>query len=169
LPAARRTPRSEDAERVLIGPLTADGLKVAVRVIPLPEAESDSLRARQLTVIVDLLRRATARSAVTARLEALKAKRPAGHHSDEIAAILDAVPDLRKALRTAIEARLADIWALRRDDHPREDQPTAQPRCDHYAKRRRALRKRLRVPEVAGWAVARGFAQGSSICSRIAQ
>jgi hypothetical protein len=45
-------------ERVLAEPPTADGLKVTVRVIPLPESESNPLRARQFAVIVDLLRRA---------------------------------------------------------------------------------------------------------------
>jgi hypothetical protein len=44
----------------LVEPPTADGLAVTVRIIPLPEAESNPLRARQLAVIVDLLRRATA-------------------------------------------------------------------------------------------------------------
>jgi hypothetical protein len=45
---------------VLSEPPTADGLTVTVRVIPLPEVESNPLRARQLAVIVGLLRRATA-------------------------------------------------------------------------------------------------------------
>jgi hypothetical protein len=36
--------------------------------------------------------------------------RPAGHHPDEIAAMLDAVPDLRKALKTASGEQLADIF-----------------------------------------------------------
>lgn len=60
LPAAPRTLRWQDGERVLIEPPTTNGLKVTVRVIPLPEAENNPLRARQLAVIVDLLRRATA-------------------------------------------------------------------------------------------------------------
>lgn len=55
LPA--RCPR--DGERVLVEPPTADGLAVTVRLIPLAEGESNPLRARQLAVIVDLLRRAT--------------------------------------------------------------------------------------------------------------
>jgi hypothetical protein len=45
-------------ERVLAEPPTADGLAVTVRLIPLPDHESNPLRARQLAVIVDLLRRA---------------------------------------------------------------------------------------------------------------
>lgn len=52
--------RSRDGERVLVEPAIADGLKVTVRLIAIPEAESNPLRARQLAVIVDLLRRATA-------------------------------------------------------------------------------------------------------------
>jgi hypothetical protein len=54
------THRPLDDERVFAEPPTADGLKVTVRVIPLPESESNPLRARQLAVIVELLRRATA-------------------------------------------------------------------------------------------------------------
>ncbi len=50
------------------------------------------------------------KSAVTTAIEALKAKRPAGHHPDEIAAMLDAVPDLRKALKTSSDEQLADIF-----------------------------------------------------------
>jgi hypothetical protein len=36
----------------------------------------------------------------------LKVTRPAGHHPDEIAAMLDAVPDLRKALKPPAESSL---------------------------------------------------------------
>jgi hypothetical protein len=43
-------------------------------------------------------------------IEALKAKRPAGHHPDEIAAMLNAVPDLRKALKTTSDEQLAAIF-----------------------------------------------------------
>jgi hypothetical protein len=39
----------------LVEPPTTDGLMVTVRLIPMPEAESKPLRARQLAVIVDLL------------------------------------------------------------------------------------------------------------------
>lgn len=39
------------------------GLKVTIRVIPLKDPESNPLRARQLAVIVDLLRRAAAEAA----------------------------------------------------------------------------------------------------------
>lgn len=58
-PACVPADRSRSGERVLIEPPTADGLTVTVRVIPLAVAESNPLRARQLAVIVDLLRRAT--------------------------------------------------------------------------------------------------------------
>jgi hypothetical protein len=51
---------SQGSERVLVEPPIADGLAVTVRIVPLSEAESNPLRARQLAVIVDLLRRATA-------------------------------------------------------------------------------------------------------------
>lgn len=53
----------------------------------------------------------TRKSAATTAIDTLKAKRPAGHHPDEIAAMLDAVPDLRKALKTASDEQLADIFA----------------------------------------------------------
>ena len=43
-------------------------------------------------------------------LEALKETRPAGHHPDEIAAMLDAVPDLRPTLTTATAEELAEIF-----------------------------------------------------------
>jgi site-specific DNA recombinase len=52
----------------------------------------------------------TRKAAVTDRLAALKAQRPAGHHPDEIAAILDAVPDLRPTIATATEEELAEIF-----------------------------------------------------------
>jgi hypothetical protein len=55
-PPITAEPRGD--ERVLAEPPTADGLAVTVRVIPLPDHESNPLRARQLAVIVDLLRRA---------------------------------------------------------------------------------------------------------------
>ena len=50
------------------------------------------------------------KSGVSTAIEALKVTRPAGHHPDEIAAMLDAVPDLRKALKTASGEQLADIF-----------------------------------------------------------
>ncbi len=59
-PACVPARRPRDGERVLVEPTTADGLAVTVRIIPLAEGESNPLRARQLAVIVDLLRRATA-------------------------------------------------------------------------------------------------------------
>lgn len=61
--AAPEPPVSEQpaaSEQVLAEPPTTDGLAVTVRVIPLPDHESNPLRARQLAVIVDLLRRAAA-------------------------------------------------------------------------------------------------------------
>jgi hypothetical protein len=45
------------------GPRDGNGLKVTIRVIPLSEAESNPLRAQQLGVIVNLLRRAAAEAA----------------------------------------------------------------------------------------------------------
>ncbi len=53
----------------------------------------------------------TRKSGITTAIDALKAQRPAGHHPDEIAAMLDAVPDLRKTLDTASDQQLADIFA----------------------------------------------------------
>jgi site-specific DNA recombinase len=52
----------------------------------------------------------TRKAAVTDALETLKEKRPAGHHPDEIVAMLDAVPDLRKTIATATEEELAEIF-----------------------------------------------------------
>jgi hypothetical protein len=43
--------------------LVSGGLKVKIRVVPLPDSESNPLRARQLAVIVSLLRRAAAEGA----------------------------------------------------------------------------------------------------------
>jgi hypothetical protein len=51
----------------------------------------------------------TRKSAVADALDALRAKRPAGH-PDEIVAMLDAVPDLRPALNTASDNELAKIF-----------------------------------------------------------
>ena len=50
------------------------------------------------------------KTALTDELDRLKAKRPAGHHPDEIMAMLDTVPDLRPTLATATETELADIF-----------------------------------------------------------
>jgi DNA repair exonuclease SbcCD ATPase subunit len=41
------------------------------------------------------------KAAITDELDKLKEKRPAGHHPDEIVAMLDTVPDLRPTLATA--------------------------------------------------------------------
>jgi site-specific DNA recombinase len=53
---------------------------------------------------------ATRKSGVSAAIDALKAQRPAGHHPDEIAAMLDAMPDLRGSLKTASDEQLEDIF-----------------------------------------------------------
>ncbi len=53
----------------------------------------------------------TRKRAVTEAIDALKVERPAGHHPDEILAMLDAVPDLRPSLRNATEQELADLLA----------------------------------------------------------
>ncbi len=53
----------------------------------------------------------TRKSAVTDALNALKTKRPAGHHPDQIVAVLDAVPDLRPTIATATEEELAEIFS----------------------------------------------------------
>jgi hypothetical protein len=52
----------------------------------------------------------TRKSAVADALDALRAKRPAGHHPDEIVAMLDAVPDLRPALNAASDEELVEIF-----------------------------------------------------------
>lgn len=52
----------------------------------------------------------TRKKAVTDALETLKATRPAGHHPDEIIAMLDAVPDLRESLKTATPEKLSAIF-----------------------------------------------------------
>jgi hypothetical protein len=44
-------------------PSVSDGLKVTTRIIPLPDPESNPLRARQLAVIVDLLQCAASEAA----------------------------------------------------------------------------------------------------------
>jgi hypothetical protein len=50
------------------------------------------------------------KSAVADALDALRAKRPAGHHPDEMVAMLDAVPNLRPALNAASEEELVEIF-----------------------------------------------------------
>jgi DNA invertase Pin-like site-specific DNA recombinase len=52
----------------------------------------------------------TRKAAVTDATQTLKTKRPAGHDPDEILAILDAVPDLRKVLNLASDEQLARIF-----------------------------------------------------------
>jgi hypothetical protein len=59
--SSAQPPSSRDGERAApADPASTDGLKVTIRVIPLSEAESNPLRAQQLAVIVNLLRRAAA-------------------------------------------------------------------------------------------------------------
>lgn len=53
---------------------------------------------------------ATRKSAIECSIEGLKAKRPAGTDPDEIAAILDAVPDLRRTIATSTAADLAELF-----------------------------------------------------------
>jgi DNA invertase Pin-like site-specific DNA recombinase len=52
----------------------------------------------------------TRKGAVTDAIETLKTTRPAGHHPDEIVAMLDTVPDLRETLKTATSEQLAEIF-----------------------------------------------------------
>jgi site-specific DNA recombinase len=52
----------------------------------------------------------TRKGAVTDAIEALKVTRPAGHHPDEIVAMLDTVPDLRETLKTATPEQLTEIF-----------------------------------------------------------
>jgi hypothetical protein len=49
-------------------PSVSDGLKVTIRIISLPDPESNPLRARQLAVIVDLLQCAASEAAERMRL-----------------------------------------------------------------------------------------------------
>jgi site-specific DNA recombinase len=53
----------------------------------------------------------TRKSTVTEAIETLTAKRPAGHNPDEVAAMLDAVPDLRKTLDAASASQLTEIFS----------------------------------------------------------
>jgi hypothetical protein len=50
------------------------------------------------------------KTAITDGLERLKEKRPAGHHPDEIVAMLDTVPDLRPTLATATHEELVELF-----------------------------------------------------------
>jgi uncharacterized small protein (DUF1192 family) len=52
----------------------------------------------------------TRKAAVTDAIQRLKTNRPAGHHPDEIVAMLDAVPDLRPTLATAPDDELQKIF-----------------------------------------------------------
>lgn len=86
----------------IIGSLAADDLMARIPdpkhpVVVLATERIEELSARK--------------SGVSIAIEALKVTRPAGHHPDEIAAMLDAVPDLRKALKTASGEQLADIFS----------------------------------------------------------
>jgi hypothetical protein len=83
----------------------------SLRVQALRLEEHEDPRHPVVVLATERIEELSARkSGVTAAIDALKAKRPAGHHPDEIAAMLDAVPDLRKALKTASDEQLADIF-----------------------------------------------------------
>jgi hypothetical protein len=66
-PTARRAPRrpgcSPPRGDRASGAQEAEGLTVTIRAIPLPNPDTNPLRAQQLAVIVDLLRRAAAQAA----------------------------------------------------------------------------------------------------------
>jgi len=66
-PTARRAPRRPDCSPPRGDRATdaraAEELTVTIRAIPLPNADTNPLRAQQLAVIVDLLRRAAAEAA----------------------------------------------------------------------------------------------------------
>jgi hypothetical protein len=60
-PACSTTARTRVAPNTAstnVTPDSSDGLKLIVKVIPLPDPDSNPLRAQQLAVIVKLLRRA---------------------------------------------------------------------------------------------------------------
>jgi hypothetical protein len=60
--STRATPSPTSSDRAHESS-SSDGLKVTIKVIQLPDSESNPLRARQLAVIVSLLRRAAAEAA----------------------------------------------------------------------------------------------------------
>ena len=70
-PAASRPSRRSDCQRdpaapsseTQADPRPPEELTVAIRATPLPDPETNPLRARQLAVIVNLLRRAAAQAA----------------------------------------------------------------------------------------------------------
>jgi hypothetical protein len=66
-PAGRGAPRRPDCSPPRVGgtadPRPEEGLTVAIRATPLPDPQTNPLRARQLAVIVNLLRRAAAEAA----------------------------------------------------------------------------------------------------------
>jgi site-specific DNA recombinase len=83
----------------------------SLRVQALRLEEHEDPRHPVVVLATERIEELSARkSGVTTAIDALKAKRPAGHHPDEIAAMLDSVPDLRKALKTASDEQLADIF-----------------------------------------------------------
>ncbi len=49
-------------------------------------------------------------ASVTEAIAALRGKRPSGSSPDEIAAMLDAIPDMRDALATTDKTELAEIF-----------------------------------------------------------
>jgi hypothetical protein len=94
--------------------------------------------------IVDL---STREAAVTDATEALKAKRPAGHHPDEIVAMLDAVsrptPYHHDGHRRAV---CRDFPRLRRVDQLRQGRPNAHARGDDHARASGRTSQRKRPP-----------------------
>jgi site-specific DNA recombinase len=52
----------------------------------------------------------TRKAAVTDAIQRLTTERPAGHHPDEIVAMLDAVPDLRPTIATATDGELQEVF-----------------------------------------------------------
>ena len=107
------------------------------------------------------------KSGVTTAIDALKAKRPAGHHPDEIAAMLDAVPDLLKALKTASDEQLADIFgAFDVTVRKRPDKPAARTRRDHHTRAIAPKRPRPLRGTVAGTRSSGGGIETQS-CDRV--
>ena len=91
----------------------------------------------------------TRKSAVTYAIKSLQVERPAGHDPDEVAAMLDAVPDLREALTEAsADAARGHLQRLRRDDHLRQGERTPQPRRNNHP--RAGPRQQKRPPQGSG-------------------
>src|ERR1700740_949484 len=71
------------------------------------EEQEDSKHPSSCTSPKASKKLSTRESVTPTATEALKAQRPVGHHPGEIAAMLDAVPDLRKVLKTVSDEQLA--------------------------------------------------------------